>query len=303
MELFQESVSVPVVEMAGDMPYGVSTPRNMSFKDFVQNHLSVEPGSTLSSSSKYYLKDWHYAKEYATKLAYKTPAFFVDDWLNRWWDEGRKQGGDDSDFKFLYLGGAGTFTSLHHDVFRSNSWSASISGRKRWIIYHPLEEPNLKDSFEQFAPTGQWGSMTQSQRASWPRVEAVKSYVDLVQQPGDIIFIPSGYYHEVYNLDECLSINHNWFNIYQLKQVSQFMRKEWYQTKQAIIDLVDMMPDAEFMQEVQKLMKRNTGMSLSEFEHLVHFNKTYCDEESNEDIALVLRDVRRLQEEEARWVS
>ena len=132
---------------------------------------------------------------------------------------------------------------------------------------------------------------------------AVKSYVDLVQQPGDIIFIPSGYYHEVYNLDECLSINHNWFNIYQLKQVSQFMRKEWYQTKQAIIDLVDMMPDAEFMQEVQKLMKRNTGMSLSEFEHLVHFNKTYCDEESNEDIALVLRDVRRLQEEEARWVS
>ena len=157
MELFQESVSVPVVEMAGDMPYGVSTPRNMSFKDFVQNHLSVEPGSTLSSSSKYYLKDWHYAKEYATKLAYKTPAFFVDDWLNRWWDEGRKQGGDDSDFKFLYLGGAGTFTSLHHDVFRSNSWSASISGRKRWIIYHPLEEPNLKDSFEQFAPTGQWG--------------------------------------------------------------------------------------------------------------------------------------------------
>ena len=34
--------------------------------------------------------------------------------------------------------------------------------------------------------------------------------VDVVQEPGELLFVPSGWYHQVENLTDCISINHNW---------------------------------------------------------------------------------------------
>lgn len=39
----------------------------------------------------------------------------------------------------MYIGPAGSWTPLHHDVFRSYSWSVNITGRKQWIFFHPDE--------------------------------------------------------------------------------------------------------------------------------------------------------------------
>jgi hypothetical protein len=45
-----------------------------------------------------------------------------------------------SDFRFTYLGPAGTFTPLHRDVYASYSWSANIVGRKIWWLFPPDPE-------------------------------------------------------------------------------------------------------------------------------------------------------------------
>ena len=34
----------------------------------------------------------------------------------------------------------------------------------------------------------------------------------MIQDEGEIIFVPSGWYHQVCNLEDTISINHNWFN-------------------------------------------------------------------------------------------
>lgn len=44
---------------------------------------------------------------------------------------------DHRDFRFCYLGPAGTFTPLHRDVYASYSWSANIVGRKMWWLFPP----------------------------------------------------------------------------------------------------------------------------------------------------------------------
>ena len=38
-----------------------------------------------------------------------------------------------------------------------------------------------------------------------------RSY-EVIQETGDVIFVPSGWHHQVHNLEDTISINHNWFN-------------------------------------------------------------------------------------------
>lgn len=40
--------------------------------------------------------------------------------------------------------------------------------------------------------------------------EARRRLVELVQGPGAALFVPSGWFHTVENLEACVSINHNW---------------------------------------------------------------------------------------------
>ncbi len=34
----------------------------------------------------------------------------------------------------------------------------------------------------------------------------------MAQGPGEIVFVPSGWWHQVENVSDCLSVNHNWIN-------------------------------------------------------------------------------------------
>jgi len=40
------------------------------------------------------------------------------------------------------------------------------------------------------------------------------------QQPGELVFVPSGWCHGVWNSTDCLSINHNWINPWNLGRMA-----------------------------------------------------------------------------------
>jgi oxalate decarboxylase/phosphoglucose isomerase-like protein (cupin superfamily) len=49
------------------------------------------------------------------------------------------------------------------------------------------------------------------------------------QEPGSIMFVPSGWHHHVTNVTEVvLSINHNWFNASNLHLVWDFLKVSKY---------------------------------------------------------------------------
>ncbi|KAF5732172.1 putative transcription factor [Tripterygium wilfordii] len=107
----------------------------MSVSEFVEHWLegSVREGSDREGNGKsvLYLKDWHFVKEYPEYIAYRTPLFFCDDWLNLYLDHHRLHKDPDtyqenndiscSDYRFVYMGKKGSWTPLHADVFRSYS--------------------------------------------------------------------------------------------------------------------------------------------------------------------------------------
>ncbi|KAF5825640.1 hypothetical protein DUNSADRAFT_7886 [Dunaliella salina] len=94
----------------------------------------------------YYLKDWHFCSVAPPDYkAYEVPCYFSSDWLNAYYDalgEAQNRKADDqgvsaskgtstADYRFVYLGPAGSWTPLHSDVLRSYSWSANVAGVKR----------------------------------------------------------------------------------------------------------------------------------------------------------------------------
>lgn len=81
-----------------------------------------------------YIKDWHLARSAHPQTFYTTPDIFRDDWMNGYYSTCTED-----DFRFVYVGAAGTFTPLHRDVYTSYSWSTNVCGRKRWWLYAPAQ--------------------------------------------------------------------------------------------------------------------------------------------------------------------
>jgi hypothetical protein len=89
-----------------------------------------------------YLKDWrlsHVAPEYG---AYETPKCLGEDWL--------------SEYRFVYVGPAGSTTGLHADVLFSHSWSANVRGCPPNAAHQTLPTEAHRTSGAAHPKTGRW---------------------------------------------------------------------------------------------------------------------------------------------------
>ena len=171
-----------------------------------QMKLSEWISDTTKSSG--YLKDWHLVEylsnnnEKSTDTSssclplYTTPDFFERDLLNNFLL--RYQCGD---YKFVYWGPAGSKTHLHSDVMHSFSWSYNVVGKKKWIFHVPscYNESNTVN---------------------------VKKVFEVIQNTGELMFVPATWKHEVVNLVETISINHNWITASNIDKTWECMMIE-----------------------------------------------------------------------------
>ena len=251
---------------------------NCSSGQKITLHISefLDVWSTSPKPPLRYLKDWHIVRDFPEYQAYRVPAPFRDDWLNDWWTKGRSAWAERNnvphtanDYRFCYMGSAGTFTPLHHDVMLSFSWSASIVGRKLWRFFRPCEKTKLwhvkhKEMLVSDSREGHYNP------SDFPNVAAAH-YVEVVQAPGEVIFVPSGWLHQVHNLDDCISINHNWFNGSNIGLVWQYVKDKWEATEHVIAHLRDAMEAAEFAEHVSRIMSSDIGLSPKEFVGMLTF--------------------------------
>ena len=151
-----------------------------------------------------YLKDWKFVAVHPSYNAYDWPEYFQDDWLN---------GAMGNAYKFVYLGPAGTCTRLHADVLRSFSWSTNVCGRKRWYLVPPQYTYLLYDCFGASLASHLHADQQDGVGLFFPGLAKARRYaVEIIQESGETIFVPSGWHHTVENLAPTLSINHNWLN-------------------------------------------------------------------------------------------
>lgn len=199
-----------------------------------------------------YLKDWHLQQEDADDF-YQVPEYFQSDWLNEYLTENRKQ-----DYRFVYFGPKGSWTPFHSDVFSSFSWSTNIVGLKRWIFLPAGEEKRL---------------LNKNQRLPFsidPEELKAKNitFYELLQGPNEAVFVPSGWFHQVWNLENTISINHNWFNGTQVQKI-------WEALKTNLGFVIEELASWEEVQEseehYQVMLKASFGMNYSEFIDILEF--------------------------------
>ena len=97
----------------------------------------------------------------------------------------------------------------------------------------------------------------------------------VVQGPGETMFVPSGWHHQVHNEADTLSVNHNWLTSASLEQTAEFLLKESHAVRAALADLrpsdshanTGPMDDAErnWMEQCERLQEANAAMGLGDF--------------------------------------
>ncbi|XP_049868023.1 2-oxoglutarate and iron-dependent oxygenase JMJD4 [Pectinophora gossypiella] len=212
---------------------------NMKVKEYMQYLQSCERDKLL------YLKDWHLRRLRPNDLFYEVPLFFGSDWLN----EFATDRGED-DFMFVYIGPTKSWTPLHADVYNSYSWSVNVVGQKKWTLFPPGEEEKLKDSL------GNLPVMFHPEK--FPGVK----FLEIVQDGGDALFVPSGWHHQVVNLLDTISINHNWVNACNIENVWSSLQQCLSSVEYEIRDLKD---SPEYISQCQVILKSLFGMDFSNF--------------------------------------
>ncbi|RMB90103.1 hypothetical protein DUI87_33500 [Hirundo rustica rustica] len=197
-----------------------------------------------------------FSRDFPEQDVYTTPVYFSSDWLNEYWDAVAVD-----DFRFVYMGPKGSWTPFHADVFRSYSWSANVCGRKRWLLYPAGQEEFLKDChgnlpFDVTAPE------LRDERI-YPRFSRSQAPLEILQEAGEIVFVPSGWHHQVHNLEDTISINHNWVNGCNVAVMWCFLQDELAAVQREISQWKDPMDDWHL--QCQLIMKSCTGIDYKEF--------------------------------------
>ena len=134
--------------------------------------------------SSLYLKDWHLVSLLRERDSnhlplYQCPQHFEHDLLNSLLTKCTK-----GDYRFCYWGPAKSTTTRHSDVLHSFSWSYNVAGTKEWTFYSPFDAQTCI----------------------------------VTQHAGECVFVPCQWQHQVVNLEETLSINHNWITTANVDQ-------------------------------------------------------------------------------------
>ncbi|KAJ1840718.1 JmjC domain-containing protein 4 [Coemansia sp. RSA 2703] len=215
----------------------------MQFSEFV-DRWRQEP------EAKLYCKDWHFTRDNAYH-AYSPPPMLSNDWVNMYYD----MRGED-DYRFCYMGGRGTWTPFHEDVWRSYSWSTNVCGRKRWILVPAGQNELFTDGL------GNWvHDLRNYDEQKFPRLKELRT-IEVVQEAGETVFVPSGWWHQVINLEDTISINHNWGNEFNVGYMCDRLQEDLGRVKWALRDVADMDGFDEYAQGV---LKADSGTNYQEF--------------------------------------
>lgn len=257
------SATVPVSDCSVKQ-YDSPSCCEMSFSEYVDYWQKlIDSGHDYCANPCLYLKDWHFTRDFPTYGPYTTPKYFSSDWLNEYWDL-RTDVKDD--FRFVYMGPKGSWTPLHTDVFKSYSWSANICGRKLWYLFPPRESQVNKGKKNKL-PCDVNTLLEESVKDAAEAPNLLKegknaAYLKVIQNPGEIIFVPSNWYHQVHNLDDTISINHNFLNACNVKIVMINLMAALIDVQEEIAAFQD---TDGFQEHCQAMLRAHFGMNVADF--------------------------------------
>jgi len=108
----------------------------------------------------------------------------------------------------LWIGPSGIVSSMHRDL--ADNLHAQVAGRKRFTLVAPQQSACVyPNSFFDAVPNGCGVDIEHPDYARFPRLREAEMFVAELG-PGDVIYIPRGWWHHVRTLDLSISVNFWW---------------------------------------------------------------------------------------------
>ncbi|KAJ8433781.1 hypothetical protein Cgig2_025944 [Carnegiea gigantea] len=118
-------------------------------------------------------------------------------------------------FRWLIIGPERSGASWHVDPALTSAWNTLLCGRKRWALYPPGKVP-LGVTVHVDDEDGDVDIETPSSLQWWlefyPLLPDEDKPIECIQLPGETIFVPSGWWHCVLNLETTIAVTQNFVN-------------------------------------------------------------------------------------------
>jgi hypothetical protein len=179
-EFFDESFGadeVIVTDRVGRPTLG----RRMSLREYLVYAQRPETSdvSLVASPTPLYLTTYSPFVDHPSLRDDFDDPYFLENWYRA--SEGALRDWYETGFGWIFIGPRGTFTALHDDLFGTHAWLAQLTGRKRCLMFPP----------------------TDAARAT---------PFETIVEPGEVLFIPAGWVHEVEALDASITLTFNYVN-------------------------------------------------------------------------------------------
>lgn len=151
----------------------------------------------------------------------------------------RLLGGYRPDFRWIIAGPRRSGSGWHKDPNMTSAWNTVLGGSKLWLMLPPECPPPgvyvTADEAEVTAPLSlaEWvhGFYDETKRLHGPRsMGGDGRLLEAVCARGETVYVPSGWWHAVINLDECVALTQNFVSAGPvLASVLRFMATRWDQ--------------------------------------------------------------------------
>jgi len=132
-------------------------------------------------------------------------------------------------YRWLLLGPERSGSGFHFDPHGTTAWNALLVGRKRWALYPPGRVPpgvKVEADDDGFVYSFEAPDPLSWLRDVLPRLAQHERPIEFTQQAGELVFVPSGWWHQVLNLEPTVSVTQNLCNEHNLDAVTESLLRD-----------------------------------------------------------------------------
>ncbi|CUA72255.1 F-box protein At5g06550 [Arabidopsis thaliana] [Rhizoctonia solani] len=161
-------------------------------------------------------------------MDYTPPSFLSEDLF-------QLMGEKRPDYRWLIVGPAKSGSTFHKDPNATSAWNAVITGSKGWVMFPPdICPPGVyvsPDEAEVTSPLSLAEWFMSYFDAAWSEYGRGTGKMRIgVCRAGEVVYVPSGWWHLVVNLEPSVAVTQNFASEHELTNVLQFMRDKPDQT-------------------------------------------------------------------------